>query len=99
MKRFSKMKTIGAMLLVAISLTACSSDDDWLDGDGNGTEQGPNAPGDSGNSGNVTYSSSISDLMSFDISLDKSTLTETETIPTEGDEHQWRQHLCDGHQQ
>ncbi len=81
MKRFSLM-----VLIAALMMTACSSDSDLLGDDSNGTEQKPGTSGDSGNSGSVTYSSAISDLMSFDISLDNSTLTETETIPTEGDE-------------
>lgn len=81
MKRFSLM-----VLIVALTMTACSSDSDLLGGDNNNSTEQPNAPSDSGNSSSVTYSSAISDLMSFDISLDNSTLSETKDIPTEGDE-------------
>lgn len=81
MKRFSWMVLVAALLM-----TACSSDSDLLEDNNNGGTEQPGTPGDNGNSGSVTYSSSISDLMSFDISLDTSALTETETIPTEGDE-------------
>ena len=102
MKRFSKTerfrlskqvcgKNAIAMLgmvmwmMSAFSLTACTSDSDLFGDDDNGWEDS-NVPGNSGNSGSVTYSSSISDLMSFDIALDKTSLSESETIPTEGDE-------------
>ena len=82
-----------AMMILATTLTiGCSSnsDLDFFDqGNGNETENGSsgNENSDSGSSGSTTtYSSSLSDLTSFDISIDKTTLSETETIPTEGDE-------------
>ena len=96
MKRFGKMKMVSMMLTAAwmstalfltnFTFVACSSDSD-LQGDDNGGQEQPSFPSEGGGSGSsTTYSSSISDLMSFDISLDTSTLTEQETIPTEGDE-------------
>lgn len=96
MKRLSKMKSISKMMTVAWmgtalalgfgTLTACSSDSD-VQGNENGGQQQPELPGEGGgdSSGSTTYSSSISELMTFDISLDTSALTEQETIPTEGD--------------
>lgn len=90
-KQVSGMKAIAMLgmafmwMVSAFSLTACTSDSDLLGNDENGWEN-PGAPDNGGNSGNVTYSSSISDLMSFDISLDQTSLSESETIPTEGDE-------------
>ncbi len=77
-----------AIMVVALStMTGCTSGSDF-DGWDNRPEDGNGGPGggDGGNGGAVTYSSSISDLMSFDIAIDKTTLEETENIPTEGDE-------------
>lgn len=78
-----------ALVMVALlALAACSSDsamgmDDWNMGPDNGNGGGN---GNNGGGGSTTYSSSISDLMSFDIAIDKTALSETENIPTEGDE-------------
>lgn len=80
-----------AMMMLATTLTiGCSSDSDldFFD-QGNGNENGNsgNENSDSGSSGSVaTYSSSLSDLTGFDIAIDKTALSESETIPTEGDE-------------
>jgi len=72
-----------AMLMLAMTLVAgCSSDSDLLDDDNNGTENGSG----SGSGSSTTYDSSLSDLTSFDIAIDKTALSETETVPTEGDE-------------
>ena len=93
MKRIFVFSRVMAMMILATTLTiGCSSnsDLDFFDqGNGNETENGSsgNENSDSGSSGSTTtYSSSLSDLTSFDISIDKTTLSETETIPTEGDE-------------
>ena len=88
MKQFTKMR-MWVMVCMAIcmvsthALSSCSSDsdlDEWNNGTGNG-ENGNNS-----NGGSVTYSSAISDLVNFDIALDKTVLEESETIPTSGDE-------------
>ena len=77
MKRFVQMATI----VIAFTVMAgCSSDNDSFDWSGN------NGGGNNGGGGSTTYSSSISDLMSFDIAIDTTALSETETVPTEGDE-------------
>ncbi len=70
-----------AMLTLAFTvMTGCSSDNDsWDTGNGGGNSN-------SGGDGSTTYSSSISDLRSFDIAIDTTALSETETIPTYGDE-------------
>lgn len=93
MKRIFVFSRVMAMMILATTLTiGCSSnsDLDFFDqGNGNETENGSsgNENSDSGSSGSTTtYSSSLSDLTSFDISIDKTTLSESETIPTEGDE-------------
>ncbi len=78
-----------ALVMVAlIALAGCTTDsamgmDEWNMGPNNGNGGGN---GNNGGGGSTTYSSSISDLMSFDIAIDKTTLEETESIPTEGDE-------------
>ncbi len=85
MKRIMQM----AMLTLAFTMvTGCSSDTDiWEEAQGNGTGNNSSSDSGSSDSGNsVTYDSSLSDLTSFDISLDKTALSETETVPTEGDE-------------
>lgn len=71
------------MMLATMSFVACSSDsdllDEWADGDNS-----DNGNSNSGNSGSTTsYSSSLTDLTSFDIAVDSTALSETETIPTD----------------
>lgn len=88
MKQFTKMRmwVMACMAICMVSthvLSSCSSDSD-LDECNNGTENGEN--GNNSNGGSVTYSSAISDLVNFDIALDKTVLEESETIPTSGDE-------------
>lgn len=91
MKRIFVFSRVMAMMMLATTLTiGCSSDSDldFFD-QGNGNENGNsgNENSDSGSSGSVaTYSSSLSDLTGFDIAIDKTALSESETIPTEGDE-------------
>lgn len=74
-----KRKALMFVVLAAM-VAACSSDPDSLDdiaqdnennGGGNGSDNGTS----------VTYSSSISDLTSFDIAIDATALSETESIP------------------
>ncbi len=71
------------LLFATMTLTAaCTADtSDWNNGSSNG-----NNGNSSDNSSSVTYSSSITDLINFDISLDKTALTEEETVPTDGDD-------------
>lgn len=76
------------MMFAAMLTTSCSSDSDFFDQE-NGTENGNsgNENSDNGSSDSATtYNSSPGDLTSFDISIDKTALSESETIPTEGDE-------------
>lgn len=71
-----------AMMILALMLTVgCSSDSDLLGDDDNTENSGSESSGST-----VTYDSSLSDLTGFDIAIDKTSLSETETIPTEGDE-------------
>lgn len=87
MKGLRKMRTFSALMLsvlVALSVNSCSTDFGKVDAD----NELPGKPGEPGgdNAGSITISSSISELTSFDISIDKSALSEPETIPSEGDE-------------
>ena len=82
-----------AMMVLAATLTiGCSSDSDldfFDQGNGSETENGNSGNENSGSESSgstVTYNSSLSDLTGFDIAIDKTALSETETIPTEGDE-------------
>ena len=76
-----------AMLMLAMALVAgCSSDSDFWEDDNNGTEYGGGSGGDNSGGSSTTYDSSLSNLTSFDISIDKTSPTESETIPSEGDE-------------
>ncbi len=74
-------------LLVAMATWGCVSDPDLFDDDDNNNGNTDNGSSDGGGSGTVTtYDGFIGDLTSFDISIDKTALEETETIPTSGDE-------------
>lgn len=68
------------MMLATVSFVACSSDSDILDEwtDGDNLDNGSNSSGST-----TSYSSSITDLTSFDIAVDSTALSETETIPTD----------------
>lgn len=71
------------MLMVAFTIIpGCSSDSDLL---GDDTDNGSGSNNSSSGS-STTYASSLSDLTSFDITLDNTALEESETIPTDGDE-------------
>ena len=89
---FYPMMVIMAMIIAATLTTGCSSDSDldfFNQGNGNetGNENSGNENSGNGSSGSTaTYNSSLSDLTGFDISIDKTSLSESETIPTEGDE-------------
>ena len=89
MKRlFGFYPMMAMMIIAAMLITSCFSDSDFFDQE-NGTENGNsgNENSDSGSSGSATtYNSSLSDLTGFDIAIDKTALSESETIPTEGDE-------------
>ena len=85
MKRWMEISRKAIILFAIMLAVGCSSDSDLLgdytgDGSANG---GTSGNGSSGNS--TTYDSSLSDLVGFDISIDKTTLEESETIPTDGD--------------
>lgn len=82
MKRLFGFYPMMAMIIAAMLTTGCSSDSD-LDffNQGNGNETGNGSSGSA-----ATYNSSLGDLTGFDISIDKTALSESETIPTEGDE-------------
>lgn len=89
MKQMSQVKRMvrGVMLLTLMSLpmlavTGCSSDFDEWDNDIDSN----NGNGNSSSGSSVSYSTSISELTSFDVSLDKTALEESETIPSDGDE-------------
>lgn len=85
MKRMIQMM----MMFVAImGMAACSSDSDLLgdNSNGNGTGSGSGTT-ESGSSSTATYASSIGDLTSFDIAIDQSALTETETVPADDEDY------------
>ena len=65
-------------------MAACSTDNGLTANGGNAMPRADSIPFNNQNNGSTTnYASSISDLTSFDIAIDESTLTETETIPTD----------------
>lgn len=73
------MKKIAFLMILsfAVIAAACSSDDPIQD---DGSTNG-------GNSSSTTYSSSLSELTSFDIEVDTSSLTEDETIPEDDEDY------------
>ncbi len=84
MKRMNLTKIWFGVLLMAMTMAGCSSDSDLLGDDG---DKGSGSNGSNTSSGStVSYDSSLSELTTFDISIDKTALVEAETIPTEGDE-------------
>ncbi len=85
MKRMIETLERILLLMAVVSWISCSSSPELLgeDGTDTGENSGPGSP--SGTSG-TTYSSSLSTLTSFDIALDKTSLDEEETVPTDGDE-------------
>ncbi len=88
MKRICKatlMARTAMMALAVTTATACTSGSDLDAWDGS-PENGNGGGNGNGGNGSTTYSSSISDLMSFDIAIDRTALEESEKIPTEGDE-------------
>lgn len=70
-------------MLSLLLMTACATDDISTDYDG----MNDNGQTDSDNASAVTYGSSISDLTSFDISIDTSTLAEDETVPEDDEDY------------
>ena len=98
MKRLFDYSRWAMMILVLMLTIGCSSDSDLFDDDDNTENSGSGNSGSESSGSTVTYNSSLSDLTGFDIAIDKTALGETETIPTEGDDHQRRQHLCHGNQ-
>lgn len=73
------MKKIAFLMILSfvVIAAACSSDDPIQD---DGSTNG-------GNSSSTTYSSSLSELTSFDIEVDTSSLTEDETIPEDDEDY------------
>lgn len=92
MKRLFGFYPMMAMIIAAALTTGCSSDSDldfFNQGNGNETGNGNSGNENSGNGSSdsaATYNSSFNDLTGFDISIDKTALSESENIPTEGDE-------------
>lgn len=70
-------------MLTLLLMTACATDDISTDYDG----MNDNGQTDNDNASTVTYGSSISDLTSFDISIDTSALTEYETVPEDDEDY------------
>ncbi len=85
MMKFKRMVQMAMTMVAMLMVMGCSSDSDF-GGWGNGNNIGSGENGNNGNGGSTTYSSSISDLMTFDVAIDKTDLEESETIPSEGDE-------------
>lgn len=71
------------MMLATMSFVACSSDSDLLDEwtDGDNSDNGNSSSDSSGST--TSYGSSLTDLTSFDIAVDSTALSETESIPTD----------------
>ncbi len=88
MKRSNKIKTCmsWAIMLFAFILTIGCSPDSDLSVDDTDNEAGKGDPGTENSGNSTTYDSSLSELTTFDIVVDKTDLEESETIPTEGDE-------------
>lgn len=85
MKRFVEFSRLAMMMLAMTLAVGCSSDSDLLGDDmENGSGNGGNT--DNGATEGATYDSSLGTLTSFDISIDKTALEESETVPTDGDE-------------
>lgn len=70
-------------LVAVVLFAACASDPDI---EGEGTNNDNTASGGTGTS-SVTYASSISDITSFDINIDKSDLDESETVPSDDEDY------------
>ncbi len=84
------MKRLLIYLMVAGLCAACSTDNGWTDDDSNS----PGYDGGSTDSSSGTsYATSISELTSFDIAIDETALTETETIPTESDADNYEDYI------
>jgi len=83
MKRMIQTKQLlqaVAFLFAMASMTACSSDP-YSDFDDDSSD-------DKGNKGTTTtYASSITDITSFDISLDATSLDESESVPTDDEDY------------
>ncbi len=74
------MKRFGLFFMsVALIMASCSTNIDFADDDFDNRDQN----GSDGGNGSTTYSSSISDLIGFDIALDRTALSEEETVPTD----------------
>ena len=74
------MKRLGLFIMsAALLLSSCSTDMGFTDDDFDNKGQN----GSDGGNGSTTYSSSISDLIGFDIALDRTALDEEETVPTD----------------
>ncbi len=84
------MKRLLIYLMTVGMFAACSTDNGWTDDDWN--TPGYNGGTDASNSG-TAYDSSISELTSFDIAIDETALTETETIPTEEDADNYEDYI------
>ena len=84
-KMMKHAKRLMLMLSVMIMATACSSDPDLIS-DETGGSTGNGTSGNGNSVTGMTYGSSLTDLTGFDISVDKTALTETESIPSDGDE-------------
>lgn len=79
------------MLIATMLTVACSSDSDFLDDfnqdDNSGTTDGTTDNNGSSSGSSTSYSSSLSDLTSFDIAIDSTALSETESIPSDDEDY------------
>ena len=77
-----QLANITAMIfaVMAMSLAACSSNDVIVGND-------DDSKNTNGNGQNATYSSSLSELSTFDISLDETSIDETETVPEDDEDY------------
>jgi len=70
------------LAVAAMALAACSGGDDYVEDNTTNNNENNNS-GNNGDGGNTYIDSSGDDLETFDISFDTSSLTESETIPTD----------------
>lgn len=71
------------LAVAAMALAACSGGDDFVEDDVIDNNDNNNNNGNTDNGGNTTSDTSGDDLETFDISFDTSSLSESETIPSD----------------
>lgn len=86
MNQAKRMVFVGTMMLSMFVAVGCSSDSDFQTDTNNGTNTNGGGSGNNGSGSSTSYDSSIEELTGFDIAIDKTALSEAETVPSDGDE-------------